>query len=183
MGGWNLREHVWPSICTALFFAGLLLGILWVQTSRFSVEGIFCAIFLNQYASLQLDRGKLMIYIGRYRLGQYLFLVCCGGLSFAPVILYMVMLFLGFVCGSVLGVSTVQLGIQGILICAIGVVPQIFFYLLAYGWVFLWVMQKGRSKRRYLLLALAGLCVLMAGIMTESYLNPLLLQQFLRKIL
>ncbi len=183
MGGWNLREHVWPSICTALFFAGLLLGILWVQTSRFSFEGIFGAYFLNQYASLQLDREKLMIYIGRYRLGQYLFLVCCGGLSFAPVILYMVMLLLGFVCGSILGVSTVQLGIQGILICVIGVIPQIFFYLLAYGWVFLWVMRKGRNKKRYLLLSVVGLCVLLLGILAESYLNPLFLQQFLRKIL
>jgi len=182
MGKWSFREHIWSGICTVLFFAGLLAGVIWVQTSRASFEGIFGAYFLNQYAVLQIDRRKLLRYVGRYRLGQYLFLVCCGGLAFAPAVSYFLLFLLGFVCGSVLGISTVQLGFRGILICIAGVIPQIFFYFISYGWIFLWVMKRGRSKRRYLFLAAVGLGILCFGIWTESFLNPLILQQILRKI-
>lgn len=182
MEKWKYRERVWAGACTTLYFAGLLLGVFWVQAGTVSFEGIWGTYFLSQYAGLSIDRSRLLGYVGRYRLGQYLLLVCCGALTFAPVVFYFLMIVLGFVCGSVLGVSTLQMGAKGIFICVVGVIPQIFFYLPAYGWVLLWVMKRGRSRKRYLLLSVVGFLALLMGIWAEGCLNPLILQQFLRKI-
>ena len=138
-----------------LLFAGLILGVVLVQTCQKSMlPGIFGTYFLSQYANLKIDTLRLLKYTGSYRAGQYL----------------------------LLSISTIQLGIKGILICVAGVLPQIFFYLPAFGWVLLWITYHGNSRKKYLFLAAAGSLFLLFGILSETCINPPLLQQLLRKI-
>lgn len=166
-----------------LFFGGILAGTLFVQAQKSSAfAGIFSEYFLNQYASLQIDYVKLFRYVGSCRLGQYAFLVCCGSLAGAPLLCGGIVFALGMTWGTVLSISTLRLGFKGVLICAAGVMPQLFFYVPAYGWILLWVLKKGQSRRKYLFLAAAGFFFLFFGIVAEVYLNPEFLQQILRKM-
>lgn len=177
------RKSISPGTCLVLFFAGLLAGVLFVQTlDESGFAGIFSEYFLNQYAILQIDYKRLLRYVGGYRLGQYLFLVCCAALPAAPLIQAGILFLLGMTWGTLISISTVRLGLKGVLICVAGVIPQIFFYVPAFGWGFLWVWKRGNSRKKYLFLASAGFFFLIFGIVTEVYLNPLILQQILRKM-
>lgn len=166
-----------------LFFCGILAGVAFVQTQKSSAfAGIFSEYFLNQYAALQIDFIKLFRYVGSCRIGQYAILVCCGSLAAAPLICGMLILVLGMTWGTVISISTLRLGLKGVLICVAGVLPQIFFYMPAFGWILLWVLKRGSSRRKYLFLTAVGLFFLFFGIVAEVYLNPRILQQILRKM-
>lgn len=166
-----------------LFFCGILVGVTFVQTQKNSAfAGIFSEYFLNQYASLQIDFMKLFRYVGSCRLGQYAVLVCCGSLAGAPLIYGGFIFLLGMTWGTVISISTLRLGLKGVLICVAGVFPQVFFYIPAYGWMVLWILKRGTSRRKYLFLAAAGFFFLFFGIVAEVYLNPGFLQQILRKM-
>ena len=180
---WSYQKSISPGTCLILFFAGLLAGILFVQTlSDDSFAGIFSEYFLNQYASLEIDGQRLFRYVGGYRCSQYVLLVCCGAVPAAPVLVGAFLFFLGMTWGTMISISTVRLGLKGVLICVAGVVPQILFYLPAFGWILLWIWNGGSSRKKYWFLVGTGVFFLLFGIVTEVYLNPLLLQQILRKM-
>lgn len=180
---WTKQRQQGPGTGLLLFFAGLLAGILFVQMqSDDSFAGIFSEYFLNQYASLPIDYRKLLRYVGGYRCGQYGLLLCCCALSAAPLLCSGILFLLGMTWGTMISISTVRLGFKGVLLCVAGVLPQIFFYLPAFGWMLLWIWKRGNNRKKYLFLAAAGFFFLVCGIVTEVYLNPLILQQILRKM-
>ena len=56
----HYQKSIRPGGCLILFFAGILAGILFVQSQKESVfAGIFSEYFLNQYASLKMDYQRL----------------------------------------------------------------------------------------------------------------------------
>lgn len=166
-----------------LLFVGLIVGAVLVQVGKKTLlPGIFGTYFLSQYANLKIDTLRLIKYTGSYRMGQYLFAVCCGAMPMAPAAMAVLLVILGMVMGTMLSISTIQLGIKGILICAAGMLPQIFFYVPAFGWILLWVTHGGNSRKKYLFWAAAGSLFLIFGILSETCINPPLLQQLLRKI-
>ncbi len=172
-----------PAGYLLFFFCGILAGITVVQMQKSAaLAGIFSEYFLNQYANLRIDSGKLLNYVGRYRCGQYFLVICCGVLPMAPAIFAGLVFLLGMAWGTALSISAIRLGLAGILICAAGIFPQLFFYLPAFGWVLLWTMYGGKNRKRYLCLVMAGFLFLLFGIGTEAGVNPLILQQILRKI-
>lgn len=172
-----------PAWYFAVFFCGVMAGIAMVQLqSRTALSGFFSEYFLGQYANMQIDSGKLLNYVGRYRCGQYFLVICCGALPAAPLVLGGLVFLLGAAWGTALSISAVRLGLEGILICAVGIFPQFFFYLPAFGWVLLWAVYGGNNRKRYLIFAVVGFLFLMFGIGTEAGVNPLILQQILRKI-
>lgn len=167
----------------ALLFAGLTAGAVLVQLGKEQVlPGIFGSYFLSQYAVMQIDMIKLLRWIGEYRMGQYLLVVCCGTIPMASLALGILIVILGMSIGTMLSISTVELGIRGILLCAVGMLPQLFFYLPAFGWVILWVENQGRNRKKYGFLIAAGAIFLLFGILCETWINPILIQQILRKM-
>ncbi len=180
---WNDQKNNNPGTCLILFFTGILAGIIFVQAQGSSAfAGIFSEYFLSQYASLKIDYEKLLRYVGSYRCGQYALLVCCGTLMAAPLIFHGAVFLFGVTWGTMISISTVRLGLKGVLICAVGILPQILFYIPAFGWMLLWVWQRGHSRKKYLILTAAGFFFLLFGIVTEVYINPPILQQILRKM-
>lgn len=180
---WTYQKSISPGTCLLLFFAGILSGILFVHTLNDDFfAGIFSEYFLSQYAALEIDGRKLFRYVGSYRCAQYALVTCCGAVAAAPVLLGIFLFFLGMTWGTMISVSTVCLGLKGVLICVAGVIPQILFYLPAFGWLLLWFWNGGSSRKKYIFFAGAGFFFLLSGIVTEVYLNPLLLQQILRKM-
>lgn len=180
---WNETRPQSPGLGLLFFFAGVLAGVLFVQMQNDEAfGGIFSEYFLNQYASLPIDYRKLLRYVGGYRCGQYGMMLCLCALSIAPLLCGGVLFLLGMTWGTMISVSTVRLGLKGVVLCAVGVLPQIFFYIPAFGWMLLWIWKRGNNRKKYLLLAAVGFFFLVSGIITEVYLNPLILQQILRKM-
>ena len=158
-----------------IFFVGIIAGVLIAQTKATTADtGLFSEYFLNQYASLSVNIEKLFLYIGGYRISQYLAVVCAGFLPLAPAILTG-LLFLT-------GISVIQLGGKGLMICVAGLFPQILFYVPAFGWVILWTSCGGSNRKKYVFLAALGLFFLFFGVACEAALNPGLVRQILRKI-
>ncbi len=179
----HYQKSIRPGGCLILFFAGILAGILFVQSQKESVfAGIFSEYFLNQYASLKMDYQRLFRYVGGYRCGQYLFLVCLGTLPYAPLLFGGLLFLLGMSWGTMISLSTIRLGFKGVLICVFGIVPQLFFYVTAFGWMLMWFWQNGYSRKKYLLLSGSGFFFLFFGMVAEVYLNPMILQHILRKL-
>ncbi|MDO4261701.1 MAG: hypothetical protein Q4C82_06455 [Eubacteriales bacterium] len=180
---WSGRRPIRAGLCPVLFFCGMLAGILAAQSWKDAgLSGVFSEYFLNQYASLKIDSQRLFRYVGGYRTGQYLMLVCCAALPAAPVLLGGLLFGLGALWGTTLSVSILRLGVKGMILCVAGLLPQLFFYLPAFGWSFLWMLRQGSSRKKYLFLTAAGFFFLFFGIASETYLNPMILQQILRKM-
>ena len=166
-----------------IFFAGIIAGVLIAQMrADSSGTGLFSEYFLNQYASLSMDIEKLFLYVGGYRLSQYLVVVCAGFLPLAPVFLTGLLFLTGMLWGTMAGVSVLQLGGKGLLICVAGLFPQIIFYIPAFGWVVLWTFCGGCNRKKYVFLVVLGLFFLLFGIACEITLNPGLVRQILRQI-
>ena len=162
---------------------GLLTGIGIIQMQSDSTfSGIFGEYFLNQYGSLQIDYIQMLRYIAGYRFGQYMLILGAGIIPASSLWMGFLLFLLGLLWGSTLGISILQLGVRGIVICIAGLLPQIFFYLPAFGWVVLWVVYHGNNRRKYLILGIAGGIFLMFGILTEACVNPAILRQILGKI-
>ncbi len=180
---WTQRRHLTPGIGLFLFFAGILAGVLFVQMQKDdSFAGIFSEYFLNQYASLPIDYKKLFRYVGGYRCSQYGLMLGLGAFFAAPFFFGGALFLLGMTWGTMISISTVRLGLKGVILCVAGVIPQIFFYIPAFGWMLLWVWKQGNNRKKYLFLGMIGFFFLVFGIVTEVYLNPLILQQILRKM-
>ena len=101
-----------------IFFAGIIAGVLIAQTKATTADtGLFSEYFLNQYASLSVNIEKLFLYIGGYRISQYLAVVCAGFLPLAPAILTGLIFLTGMLWGTMAGISVIQLGGKGLMIC------------------------------------------------------------------
>jgi len=175
------QKHFRASVYLILFFIGIFIGIVVVQmTDDTAYTGIFSEYFLNQYALLKIDYGKLLKNVGRYRIGQYALLVCCCAFSNASSILGVFLFVLGMSWGTMMSVSTLRLGMHGVMLCVVGVLPQIFFYIPAFGWVLFWVIHEGFNRKKYFFLCAVGFFFLLFGIIAEVYLNPVILKQVLR---
>ena len=159
MYGFEKNRHpAGGSIYLAVTGMGMLAGIGIIQLQSDSAfSGILGEYFLNQYASFRIDYVQMIRYIAGYRLGQYMLLMGAGIIPAAPI-------WMGF------------------LICVAGLLPQVFFYLPAFGWMILWVICGGNNRKKYLMLGAVGGLFLLFGILTEACVNPAILRQILGKI-
>lgn len=177
------KNHLKTGVYISFFFLGIFAGIFAVQMQNDTMfAGIFSEYFLNQYASLRIDFKKLLVYIARCRLGQYFVLIACGMFSLAPLVFGILLFVLGMSWGTMVSISILRLGFKGVMICFAGLIPQLFFYLPAFGWIFIWIWQRACNRKKYLFFCVAGFIFLLFGITTEVYLNPTILQQVLRKL-
>lgn len=166
-----------------IFFCGIVAGVLLAQMSSVSAEtSLFNEYFLNQYALLPVNTERLFFYVGGYRFSQYLVCVCTGFFALAPLLLTGLLFLLGTLWGAMVGISVLELGMKGFIICVAGLFPQIIFYIPAFGWILFWTFYGGTNRKKYVFLALVGLFFLMFGIASEVWLNPQIIRQILYKI-
>ena len=114
-----------PAGYLMFFFCGILAGVAVVQVQNSAVlAGIFSEYFLNQYANLRIDSGKLLSYVGRYRCGQYFLAVCCGGLPVAPAVCAGLVFLLGMAWGTAVRICVVRPGRAGSRVGGAGVLRE-----------------------------------------------------------
>lgn len=162
----------------AFFMPGFLCGILYMNlTAQNTVAnpGIFSESFLRQYEAAEIASGVYLLYLIRIRIMPFFMLI---GLSFTRMRKVSAGAFLawtGFSCGVILSMAVMEMGIRGILFCVAGVLPQFLVYVPAYVVVlwYCWIYPQNRWNREKTIFVVGAM---LAGILLEVYVNPMLVK-------
>lgn len=165
----------------AFFMPGFLLGIIYVNfiADRYvAAPGIFSDYFLTQFLDVRIDVQEYLWYLLRIRAVPFFAL---AALSFTKARRISAVLFLvwaGTSGGILISSAAADLGMKGCLLCVTALFPQFLFYIPAFI-VLLWYCYTApqshwnRQKTVFVTLTMA------LGIITELYVNPMLVKAFL----
>ena len=178
-----------------LFMIGLFLGILFVNF-RHDVwirdDGLLSAAVLEQMRSSEPDSAYLFGYIVRHRILTVFFLIILFSTIIGFPIVCGYVCYLGASVGCFLSVAVIRYGIRGLFFVIASIFPQVFLLVPGYLLLFMWGIERvggngfehGLYGRQPLLkrgIKLAGIIVIvLAGCLLESYVNPSVLQFFLK---
>ena len=180
-----------------LFMIGLFLGILFVNFHHdvwVRDDGLLSVAMLEQMKSSEPDSAYLFGYILRHRFLTILFLIILSSTIIGFPIVCGYVCYLGASVGCFLSVAVFRYGIRGLFFVAAGFFPQIFLLVPGYLLLFMWGIDRSGGNEyeyeygiygRQLLLKkgikLVGIIVIvLAGCLLESYVNPSILQFFLK---
>lgn len=178
-----------------LFMIGLFLGIIFVNFRHevwIREEGLLNAAILEQMRSSEPDSGFLLGYVLKHRLLVIFFLMILSSTIIGFPIICGYVCYLGASAGCLLSVAVIRYGIRGLFFVAAGVFPQAFLLVPGYLLLFLWGMERtGGNEYEYNFygkqfvikkgIQLLGILVIvLAGCLLESYVNPFVLQFFLK---
>ena len=180
------KEH---GIVLLAFLGGIVLANL-MQRELLMTYGILNEYFLSQYSYQTIDGKRLLCHIlverGKVAFTIFLLGKVMNGKLFAVMIKSLVAAGFGFL----IVVAIVNLGVKGIVISVAALFPQWIFYLAAlifYGGIRS-ESEQGMWGRKEVLVNAPGQIIrwiliimsLVAGVITESYVNPILLSCILK---
>lgn len=166
------------------FMPGFLAGILYANLTAgqyLAEPGIFSEYFLKQYASAEAAAPEYIVYLAGVRLLPFLVVT---GLIFTrarKAVACAFLLWTGFLGGMLLTMAVFSMGVKGIILCIVGMLPQFVLYVPAYV-VLLWYAMTAsisvwnRQKTVFVVLMMS------MGILLEGYVNPLLVKMFLKTL-
>ena len=165
-----------------LYLTGFLIGI--VSTNIESKElvvysGVFSESFLNQYRQMEIDTEKFLWYVVRIRLLPVAVLGMLGCTRWKKTIVTMFLCWTGFLSGTGITLAILKMGVKGLLFGIVALTPQILFYIGGY-FIILWYLYR-YPDNRWNGTKTIGVCLaLLAGIILETWVNPILMQLFIR---
>ena len=128
---------------------GFLIGILYANliSDRYIMSGgIFDDGFLKQYAKTDIVAEEYLWYILRARLVPFCVICILGCMKWKKTVVGLCIGWTGFSGGVVAVSSVISLGMKGILLCIVGMLPQILFYGFAYV-ILLWYLYTYPNGR------------------------------------
>ncbi len=192
----RLPKLPWRGFLAGCFLVSFFLGILaanWVGREKMIQYGMLNQYYVGQLAYAKLDSGDYFLYLFRLRMKVFamaaLFLYTRFGIFVLPGVIGWHAFSLGYLFVNAL----VCMKLQGMLLVLLSLFPQIIFYAAAYfglGRILFGVTTelsmpmgiKRLWKNPGLLLLLSAFLCMVAGIWLESYVNPLLLINYIRRM-
>uniref|UniRef100_UPI003216A65F stage II sporulation protein M n=2 Tax=Faecalicatena contorta TaxID=39482 RepID=UPI003216A65F len=159
-------------------------GILYVNLimKQYTAEpGIFSDYFLKQYQSVSIVAEEYIWYLIKIRAVPFLILL---GLAFTKMRKAASIAFLvwtGFSSGMLLSMAVLSMGIKGSILCIVGILPQFLLYVPAYMVIIWYSYTYPQNKWNTQKSIFLGLTMLV-GIILEAYVNPILMQGYLRTL-
>lgn len=179
-----------------LFMAGFFVGnilpnLIWKM--EWKQKTIASFYLIRSFAGNDISGGAYFGEVLRRRGGFFLLLFLCGFTIFGVPLSVAYLLFLGMETGILLALSVLEFGIYGGIAGAGLLMPQYLIYIPAYfylaGIVYrqsygIWknyglVPQKSGD---YLRQGLAVFTIYMGGILTESFLNPWIVEKIVKSL-
>lgn len=186
------RKSGFPAL--SLFMCGFLLGNLlpnFLWKAEYRQKTITSIYLINTFADRGISDKDYLMEILRMRGSCYILSAVCAYSVFGVPLAAAGSLLLGLQTGIILAMSVLEFGFAGGLVGASLLFPQYLFYiptaLLLMTWVYtlsldIWKTKSAFPQKsgRYTLKFLLGAIACTAGILSECYINPWLVQQVLK---
>lgn len=162
------------------FFIGNIYANLFLKDYITSI-GIFSEYFFDHYLITDFNEKQYLFYLFRVRLVPTIVLCAASITKARKIIIFSFLIWTGFLGGIVVAAAIMKMGILGSIYSILVVFPHMIAYFAAY---ILLAWNAGRYykiKQKYLqfMIVFFLICI---GILTECYINPLLIKMFLKTV-
>lgn len=162
------------------FFSGIIYVNIFARNYMVSV-GIFSDYFLEQYSKYALHIDEYFWHVIQIRIFPVIVLCILAGTNYKKVAGCVYILWTGLLVGILLTTAILKLGIKGILLCLIGVLPHYICYVSAYAMILIYMITypdvRWNSSK-----TISMIIFMMLGIITECYINPVLMDIFMKTL-
>ncbi len=166
-----------------IFIAGIIIGTILANVegkNYLERIGILAPYFKNEFLSLGINRINLLIHISVIRIVIILIITGFGFTIFNKICIDIFLLYYGFCHGFLLSIAFMMLGIMGLPFYIVTLLPHYVFYI--FGIILLIIVNTNRKeislKHKLQTFTIIFLAII-GGILTETYINPLLLRYIL----
>lgn len=169
-------------IFSFVILLGFVSGIL--CANFFSMEymketGIFSDFFLEQYRVSVIDPQEYFFYLLKIRSVCFGLLAVLSGTKVNKVSYILFILWTGFGMGMIFTAAAMKQGMGGIVFCILALMPHIIFYAAAL-FLAIWNMFIKMNKQWEMRQVIFIIILFLAGILLESYVNPVIMQFAIR---
>ena len=173
-----MREHT--KIWVAVYAAGVMAGILCAEFDCAGISimqmGIFAENHLTESVKVCVPGLEYIWYIVRMRLLPLCILTLAGAQDWKKTSAVLFFLWTGFLAGVLFCAAVLQLGIKGIFICVLALLPHTPFYVAAYVAILIYLLNYP-VVNRWNINKTTGVLILFAiGIFLECYVSPAVLR-------
>lgn len=166
------------SIIGTLGFIGGIFYTNMLAHDYLSMTSVFNQYYLEEFMGTDILANDFIIHVTILRLLPIIILMILAYTKFHKVGILAMVMWIGFLWGIYLSVGVVVLGIKGIIICVLGIIPQIFFYIPAYLMVMVYAHQYPVVRWNIGKTLVVILCIL-CGVVIECNLNPMIMKWFI----
>ncbi len=157
-----------------ILVTGFLFGVLYVMKTKTYLY-VFDESNLSFLKTYEIEQKEYLFYLLRERIGQLLLVTFLGYVKYTEIYGGILTLLGGICGGAVFAAAGIQMKLKGIVLCAVGLFPQILFY----GLVFVILIDFWMGRKRWTWTKSLGVIIFMIlGIASEAYINPFLLKIF-----
>ena len=153
-----------------IYMLGFFLGIIYlnVASTRYVVDvGIWSEWFRSQYLGYDLKSFDYMWYVAQIRLLPAGGLAILGGTKFRKIAAYLFLLWAGLASGMILTSALLMLGVKGLILCVISMLPHFLFYIPAYAMLLLYLFRYPVSEFyedvKFCIISYYGNCIRVSG--------------------
>lgn len=167
-----------------LCMMGFVIGIMYsnlLSKQEIADMGIFHEYFLGQFAQLDIVTADFVWYIARIRIVPALALGALGCTRFRKAAAVVFLVWTGFSCGLIMTAAVLKMGGRGLVLCLIALTPHLFFYAAGYLVLLLYLLRYPQVRWN----ASKTVCMtllLLAGMLLECCVNPVLMQMFVQTL-
>lgn len=162
------------------FFAGIMYANLLAKDYITSM-GILNEFFLSQYSADDINMAEYLWYVTRIRIYPVLLLGAFGRSGLRKGAVAVFLLWTGFSSGLIFTSAVMKMGIKGIILCLMALIPQFLFYMAGYL-ILLWYLYEYPRVHWNLTKTVIFLLLLAVGILLECYVNPVIMQMFIHTL-
>lgn len=167
-----------------LYLAGFLIGIVStnIESKKMILSGgIFSESFLDQYRQMEIAPEKYLWYVMRIRLFPVLLLGTFGCTRWKKTIVTVFLCWTGFLSGTGVTLAILKMGVKGLFLGIVSLTPQILFYISGY-FILLWYLYRYPNVQWNATKSMGVGLALLTGILLETWVNPVLVQLFIRTL-
>lgn len=174
-----MRLHKNKGQLLIIFLAvGFCVGILYeniISRGNVLFSDFFLRSNLERYLQTELIGEKYLWYVIKARIVVLAIVCLLGFLRWKKLYVILCLFVCGFFAGIISVAAVMQLGIKGILLCFVAILPQGIFYVLAYSILFLYWFRYPQIRWNRVKM-LFFVVMFLSGILLEVYVNPSLVK-------
>lgn len=175
----SLRQQLFFEFL-ACFLAGILIANF-LGADIFQENGNLTRYYLKQLQYADITPQELFWHVCAKRLPLFFGLLLLGGIPRGKLIHAVFVAWSGFAYGYFCVMAICGYGVKGLILCLMALFPQFLLYIPVYLGLVELADCRDRKRRgfRFLLAAALLLSGFFAGMLLESYANPMFLQKIL----